>query len=229
MSPTGSLTSAVDRDVDRDAQVDAEPRQVQPGLERADQRLLGQRQQAGVVGARHEAARRQDAVLRMADAREGFGAGKLLPAQIDLRLVPELDPVVLERFGQLILTPPTAAAWPSLSSDMIFWMAEVSNGFLSTGSMRSLCCSPACLTVSSTAEPRLLISCTAPVKPDLPSASIDCDGVLHLEIDVEEDQVRRPRERALRGTRRRRRIRSCRRRCLAGSARRTAGCCFLRR
>ena len=56
---------------------------------------------------------------------------------------------------------------------MIFWIAEVSNGFLSTGSMRSFICSPACLTVSSTAEPRLLINCTAPVKPDLLSASID--------------------------------------------------------
>ena len=55
---------------------------------------------------------------------------------------------------------------------MIFWMAEVSNGFLSTGSMRSFICSPACLTVSSTAEPRLLINCTAPAKPALLSVSI---------------------------------------------------------
>ena len=57
---------------------------------------------------------------------------------------------------------------------MIFWMAEVSNGFFSTGSIRIFICSPACLTVSRTAEPRLLISCTAPAKSDLLSVSIDC-------------------------------------------------------
>ena len=52
---------------------------------------------------------------------------------------------------------------PSFCSATSFWIAEVSNGFLSTGSMRRLCCSPMCLRFSSTAEPRLLMSCTAPV------------------------------------------------------------------
>jgi len=59
--------------------------------------LFRQRHETGFVGAGHEAAGHQDAVLRVAHAREHLGAGKLLAAHVDLRLIPELDPVVLER------------------------------------------------------------------------------------------------------------------------------------
>src|SRR6185295_5872258 len=52
-----------------------------------------------------EALRRQHTVLGVADAREGFSAGELLAPKIDLWLVPELDPVVLEGFGQSDLDP----------------------------------------------------------------------------------------------------------------------------
>src|SRR6266852_5909081 len=41
--------------------------------------------------------RRQDAELRMAGARERLGSCKLLFPEIDLRLIPELDPSVAER------------------------------------------------------------------------------------------------------------------------------------
>ena len=37
---------------------------------------------------------------RVTHAGENFGAGELLAAHVDLGLVPELDPVVRERFGQ---------------------------------------------------------------------------------------------------------------------------------
>ena len=37
-------------------------------------------------------------MLRVARARKGFGAGKLFLAQVDFRLIPELDPVIGERF-----------------------------------------------------------------------------------------------------------------------------------
>ncbi len=40
-------------------------------------------------------------MLRMAAARERFNAGELFLAQIDLRLVPEFDPSVRERFAQV--------------------------------------------------------------------------------------------------------------------------------
>ena len=55
------------------------------------------------------------------------------------------------------------------------------------------------------------------------------DRVAGVQIDVEEDQVRRRGASARRGTPRRRRIPSCRCRCPAGSATRNAGCCSLRR
>ena len=70
----------------------------------------------------------------------GFGAGELLLAQVDFRLIPELDPVVLERLVELDARARPAAAWPSLRSCMILTIASVSNGFLSTGSILSLCC-----------------------------------------------------------------------------------------
>src|SRR5665213_1276715 len=67
-------------------------------------------------------------------------------------------------------TPAAAAGEPSLSSCKILTMASVSNGFLSTGSMVSWCCTPTFLTCSSTAAPRMLINCTLPAKPLFPSA-----------------------------------------------------------
>ena len=70
----------------------------------------------------------------MAHARIGFGACQLLFAQRDLRLVPELDPFVLDRLVEL---EPRGdrGGMPSLSSWMILTIVSVSNGFLSTGSI----------------------------------------------------------------------------------------------
>ena len=110
---------------------------------------------------------------RMADAREGLGAGELLAAQIDLGLVPELDPVVLERFGKRDLDSARRRAMAELELGHDLLNGRGLERLLEHRQHCSFICSPACLTVSSTAEPRLLISCTAPVKPALPSASID--------------------------------------------------------
>ena len=138
--------------------------------------------------ARHERARQQDAVLRMARAGIGFGAGELFFAQVDLRLIPELDPFIGERLLELDAGG-DAAGMPSLSSWMILTIASVSNGFLSTGSILSLCSTPMLLTCSSTAAPRLLVSCTAPRKPRLPSAAIEFDGVGGFERDIVEHEI----------------------------------------
>ncbi len=51
----------------------------------------------------HEGARRQNALLRVVDARKCLGAGQLLAANIDFRLIPELDPVFRQRLGQIDL------------------------------------------------------------------------------------------------------------------------------
>ena len=54
---------------------------------------------------------------------------------------------------------------PSLSSRMILMIASVSNGFLSTGSMFSLCCSADALDVFEHGGAAALISWTAPRNP----------------------------------------------------------------
>ena len=51
--------------------------------------------------AGHERAGQHDAMLRMAGAGIGFRAGELFLAQIDLRLIPELDPFVVERLVEV--------------------------------------------------------------------------------------------------------------------------------
>ena len=69
--------------------------------------------------------------------------------------------------------------------------ASVSNGFFSTGSMLSLCCRPTPLTWSSTAAPRVLINCTEPAKPAVPSATIEFDRIGGIERDIVKQQVGR--------------------------------------
>ena len=63
--------------------------------------MLRQLDERRLPRARHEGARQHDAVLRMARARIGLGAGELFFAQVDLGLIPEFDPVVGERFVEL--------------------------------------------------------------------------------------------------------------------------------
>ena len=51
--------------------------------------------------ARHERAGVQYAVSRVARTRKRLGADKLLLAQVDLRLKPELDPIVFQSFVEI--------------------------------------------------------------------------------------------------------------------------------
>ena len=85
------------RNIDRERYIDAELGKNDAGLERAGQGQFRQSDDARFARARHERRGQQDAVLRMARAGIGFRAGELFFAQIDLRLIPELDPFVVER------------------------------------------------------------------------------------------------------------------------------------
>ena len=94
------LDQAVDRDVDGDPQVDAEPRQFSPDLSALTSACSASVSTLASSAPGMKLPGSSTPCCGMADAREGLGAGKLLSPQVDLRLVPELDPVVLERFGK---------------------------------------------------------------------------------------------------------------------------------
>ena len=70
-------------------------------MERLIERLFGERDQVALAGAGHERARLQHAVLRMPRAGKGLDADELLFAQVDLRLIPELDPAVAQRVAEI--------------------------------------------------------------------------------------------------------------------------------
>ena len=157
------LHQRADRDVDGEAQIDPElARTRSPALSALAIASSDSFSSSASVAPGMNAPGSRMPLLRMAAARERLDAGELLLAQVDLRLIPELDPAVLERLARGSTRAACGAAWPSLSVCMIATMADVSNGFLSTGSICSLCCSPTLLTCSSTAEPRLLMSWTKP-------------------------------------------------------------------
>ncbi len=66
------------RQVHRDAQIDAEFGKCLTGLQRVGQRHFAELDQGRLLRARQEGIGQRQAVLRMARARIGFGAGKLL-------------------------------------------------------------------------------------------------------------------------------------------------------
>ena len=70
--------------------------------------------QLGVGRARHEGAGRQDAALRVAAAGERLDAGELLLAQVDLGLIPELDPAVARAPRRGRRAPPCGAGMAEL-------------------------------------------------------------------------------------------------------------------
>ena len=91
------LDQRVDRDVDGGPQIDAELGEVEGSLERLCQRLLGQGDDVRFRCARQECAGHEHAAVRVAGTGERFDADELLLAQINLRLIPELDPAVAQR------------------------------------------------------------------------------------------------------------------------------------
>ena len=68
-----------------------------PIAQRGNQRMLSEFGDAVLVDIWHEAAGQQHAELRMADARERFGAGEAFALEIDLRLIPDFEPTIAQR------------------------------------------------------------------------------------------------------------------------------------
>jgi hypothetical protein len=93
------------RHVDREMKV--EPRLVEhgPAVDRGNERVLGQARHAAFGHPGQEASRQQHAEAWVADARQRLGTRKALAPEIDLWLVPHLEPAILERLVDL-------DAWP---------------------------------------------------------------------------------------------------------------------
>ena len=154
------LDQRVDRDVDGGPQIDAELGEVEGSLERLCQRLLGQGDEVRFRCARQECAGHEHAAVRVPGTGERFDADELLLAQIDLRLIPELDPAVAQRLIESDAAG-SRRRMAELASPAIFsgWCRS-RTAFSAPAAFSSRCCSPMLFTCSSTAEPRALMSCT---------------------------------------------------------------------
>ena len=64
-----------------------------------EKRVLSKLGDAHLIDIREEAARQQDAVLRMADASQRLGPGQTFTLEVDLGLIPDFDPVTAQRLG----------------------------------------------------------------------------------------------------------------------------------
>ena len=90
----GSLTKRRDRHVDRELHRHAVRGAVLPVAQRRDDDALGERQQVALAGAGQEGAGADHAAVRMARAHQRLGADQPHGREIDLGLVPQLEPVV---------------------------------------------------------------------------------------------------------------------------------------
>jgi hypothetical protein len=85
------------RHVDGEVQVEAGLLEHRPVGERGDERMLGEAGDAAVGDAGQEGPRKQHSVFRVPDARQRLGAGQAFALEVDLGLVPHLEPAVAER------------------------------------------------------------------------------------------------------------------------------------
>ena len=85
-----------DRRVDRRVQMHADFGDLIPVAQGGHDDVLGQHRMAALARTRQEAFRREDAVHRMTAADQALGTGERLGAQVDFRLIPELQPIVGE-------------------------------------------------------------------------------------------------------------------------------------
>ena len=92
------LDQRVDRNVDGEAQIDAELGEIHAGLEHARERQLRQRDSSDSVAPGMNAPGDRTPYWGWRAAGERLDADKLLLPQVDLRLIPELDPFFAERF-----------------------------------------------------------------------------------------------------------------------------------
>ena len=61
--------------------------------------MLGELGNAVLVDVGKEAAGQENAKLRVADARQRLGAGEAFALEVDLGLVPDLEPMIAQRLG----------------------------------------------------------------------------------------------------------------------------------
>ena len=90
-----------DRDVDREMKIEASLVEHGPAAERGNERVLGEARDAALVDAGKKAAGKEDSEAGMPDARERLRAGKAFAFEVDLGLVPHLEPAVAQCFVDL--------------------------------------------------------------------------------------------------------------------------------
>ena len=88
-----------DRHVDGEVQIEARVVEHRPVAQRREQRMLRELGDAVFVDVGQETAGQQYPKLRMVNARQRLRAGKAFAPEIDLRLVPDLEPIVAQRVG----------------------------------------------------------------------------------------------------------------------------------
>ena len=93
----GTLCKRIVVDVDGELQHDAKLIELGAELEGADEGAPRELDDVFVVGARQEVHRRDDAMLRMCDARKGFRSDHPPFQEVDLRLIPEGDEIGRQR------------------------------------------------------------------------------------------------------------------------------------
>ena len=89
-----------DRRVDRELDRRAVAGEFVPVVQRREDHLFGQRQHVGFGRAGQELIGEDHAVFGMPHTDQPFGAGETLGGEIDFRLIPEFEPVVLDRLLQ---------------------------------------------------------------------------------------------------------------------------------
>jgi hypothetical protein len=71
-----------------------------PVEQRRQESVLGEFSEACLIGPGKKAPRQQNAELGVADARQRLGAGEEFTLQVDLGLIPDLQPSEAKRFRQ---------------------------------------------------------------------------------------------------------------------------------
>ena len=79
-----------------------------PIAQRCQHDVMGERQQALIAGPGQKRSRREHPVIWVAAPDQAFGPYERPAAQIDLRLIPKLEPALVERFLEADLYLPAS-------------------------------------------------------------------------------------------------------------------------
>ena len=164
----------------------------------------------------------------MPAARERFDAGELLLAQVDLGLVPELDPAVLER----LVEPDPRRLRRGMAELELLHDRDDRGGLERLLEHRQHLQLVLLADALDVLEHRRAAVAHQLHESEIAALAEPDDGfdrVGGFEADIEEDEVRRTAAPSPCGSSRRRRIPRCRRRRRAGSATGSGGCSALRR